>query len=63
MNNTSKANQWLRRFELNITSNSRRVYANGRQQVEVTVTLEPGTGHRAEHFPAKSRLPAPGTDR
>jgi hypothetical protein len=44
MNNTSKANQWLRRFELNITSNSRRVYANGRQQVEVTVTLEPRTG-------------------
>lgn len=40
MNNPFKANQWLSRFSLEITSNSNRVYANGRQQVEVTVTLE-----------------------
>lgn len=44
MSNTVKANQWLRRFQLDITSNSRRVYANGRQQVEITVTLEPRNG-------------------
>ncbi|UVM15755.1 hypothetical protein LOY42_21170 [Pseudomonas sp. B21-023] len=44
MSSTVKANQWLRRFQLDITSNSRRVYANGRQQVEITVTLEPRNG-------------------
>lgn len=34
-------NLWLRRFRVDVTSNSNRVYANGRQQVEVTVTIEP----------------------
>lgn len=37
-------NQWLTRFRLDITSSSNRLYANGRQQVEVTVTLEPRKG-------------------
>ncbi len=44
MTHTPSANQWLRRFRVDITSNSNRVYANGRQQVEVTVTLEPRDG-------------------
>ena len=44
MSNTLKANQWLRHFQLDITSNSRRVYANGHQQVEITVSLEPRKG-------------------
>ncbi|QXH55458.1 hypothetical protein [Pseudomonas maumuensis] len=38
------ANQWLSRFRVDITSNSNRIYANGRQQVEVTVTVEPRSG-------------------
>lgn len=44
MNYTQQANQWLRRFRVDITSNSPRVFANGRQQVRVTVTLEPRDG-------------------
>lgn len=44
MTHTQSANQWLRRFRVDVTSNSNRVYANGRQQVEVTVTLEPRDG-------------------
>lgn len=44
MNHTQQANQWLRRFRLDITSNSNRLYANGRQQVEVTITIEPREG-------------------
>ncbi|WP_153788404.1 hypothetical protein [Pseudomonas sp. EMN2] len=44
MTHTPTANQWLRRFRLDITSSSNRVYANGRQQVEITVTLEPRDG-------------------
>ncbi|WP_449433670.1 hypothetical protein [Pseudomonas putida] len=44
MNDSIKANQWLSTFRLDITSNSNCVYANGRQQVEVTVTLEPRSG-------------------
>ncbi|QXH47916.1 hypothetical protein KSS93_08425 [Pseudomonas xanthosomatis] len=44
MSNTLKANQWLRRFRVDITSSSNRVFANGRQQVEVTITIEPRDG-------------------
>lgn len=44
MNHTQQANQWLRRFRLDITSSSNRLYANGHQQVEVTITLEPRDG-------------------
>lgn len=44
MTHSQSANQWLSRFRVDITSNSNRVYANGRQQVEVTVTLEPRDG-------------------
>ncbi|MGG5290654.1 hypothetical protein [Pseudomonas shirazensis] len=34
-----QATQWLSRFRVDITSNSNRVFANGRQQLQVTVTL------------------------
>lgn len=44
MNYAQLANQWLRRFRVDITSNSPRIFANGRQQVRVTVTLEPRDG-------------------
>ncbi|TYO70198.1 hypothetical protein DQ397_004461 [Pseudomonas sp. CK-NBRI-02] len=39
-----QANQWLRRFRIDITSNSNRLYANGRQQVKVSITLEAREG-------------------
>jgi hypothetical protein len=35
---------WLRRFRIDITSHSNRVYANGHQEIEVTVTVEPREG-------------------
>ncbi|MFJ4155885.1 hypothetical protein ACIPZF_13965 [Pseudomonas sp. NPDC089752] len=44
MSNSANASQWLRRFRVDITSNSNRVFANGRQQVEVTITIEPRQG-------------------
>jgi len=44
MNALKIDNHWLTRFRLDITSSSNRLYANGRQQVEVTVTLEPRKG-------------------
>lgn len=44
MNELKNPSQWLRRFRLDITSSSNRVYANGLQQVEITVTLEPRDG-------------------
>lgn len=44
MNQSLKASQWLRRFRVDVTSSSNRVFGNGRQQVEVTVTLEPRDG-------------------
>lgn len=44
MSNPANASQWLRRFRVDITSSSNRVFANGRQQVEVTITLEPRQG-------------------
>lgn len=36
---------WLRRLRVDVTSPSNRVFANGQQQVEVTVTVEPREGH------------------
>lgn len=39
---------WLRRFRVDITSHSNRVYANGHQEVEVTVTVEPREGQRLD---------------
>jgi hypothetical protein len=45
MNYTQQANQWLRRFKVEVTSNSNRLFANGRQQVRVSVTLEARDGH------------------
>ncbi|MFJ9989129.1 hypothetical protein ACIQSO_00180 [Pseudomonas putida] len=41
---SKKATQWLSRFRIDITSNSNRVYANGRQQLAVTVSLAPRDG-------------------
>lgn len=46
MNYTQQANQWLSRFEVAITSNASRVFANGRQQVEVTISIEPRKGQQ-----------------
>ncbi|MCO7522351.1 MULTISPECIES: hypothetical protein [unclassified Pseudomonas] len=44
MNHTQQANQWLSRFEVAVTSNANRVFANGRQQVEITLSIEPRKG-------------------
>ena len=48
MSNTIKVNQWLSRLRLDITSSSNRVFANGRQQVEITVTVEPRDGEEVD---------------
>lgn len=50
MPNTIKANQWLSRLQLEVTSNSRRVFANGRQQVEITVIVEPRDNDELDEY-------------
>lgn len=41
MNISNTANTWLSRFKIDITSSANRVFGNGRQQLEATVTLAP----------------------
>ncbi len=38
---SSSANTWLSQFKIEITSNANKVYGNGRQQLEATVTVAP----------------------
>jgi len=41
MNISNTANTWLSQFKIDITSNANRVYGNGRQQLEATVSVTP----------------------
>jgi hypothetical protein len=44
MNISNTANTWLSRFKIDITSSTNRVFGNGRQQLEATVTVAPRNG-------------------
>ena len=44
MNISTNTSTWLNRFKIEITSNSHRLFSNGRQQIEVTVVVAPALG-------------------
>lgn len=44
MNISNTANTWLSRFKIDITSSTNKVFGNGRQQLEATVTVAPRNG-------------------
>ncbi|KPW57274.1 Uncharacterized protein ALO80_00590 [Pseudomonas caricapapayae] len=41
MNISNTANTWLSQFKIEVTSNANRVFGNGRQQLEATVSVSP----------------------
>lgn len=41
MDISTNTSAWLNHFNIKITSNSHRLYSNGRQQIEVTVAVAP----------------------
>ena len=43
MNISDQANSWLTQFKIEITSSSNKVFGNGRQQLEATVSVAPRT--------------------